>query len=300
MPNMEMFLRSRGISVYTSDDGKRDKHIRRGWLQMSCPLCGSDRLWLGYNLDHDYFYCYSHGYAPKWSLFRTWFPNERPEDLLKLINPTIPLDEIPVPSGRYLPPVPTKPFAKCRFHTDYLRSRGLNPNELEQKWGVMALDYESEWRYRNRIFFPVTDERGRGVSWLTRTIDPDCTYRYLTAPKDRETVPIKSLLYGEQFLSHFEPVIVCEGVFDALRIGRNAVATLGKKITPSQFDRIAKYPRRIICFDSEPETQEQARALAVRLQAFPGLTDNVCLDAPDPAEASQKEIESLLKFAEII
>lgn len=293
-------MRSRGISVYTSDDGKRDKHIRRGWLQMECPLCGSGRLWLGYNLGRDYFYCYSHGYASKWSLFRAWFPNERYAPLLKSIDQTIYLEESPVISGDYLPPTPTMPLEKCAYHSDYLRSRGLNPGELSKKWGVAALDYRAEWRYRNRIFFPVTNERGRGVSWLTRTIDPNCTCRYLTAPKDRESVQIKSLLYGEQFLNHFEPVIVCEGVFDALRIGRNAVATLGKKITPPQFDRIAKYQRRIICFDSEPETQEQARALAVRLQAFPGLTDNVCLDAPDPGSASQKEIESLLKFAEII
>ena len=296
---MEMFLRERGILVYTADEGKRDKHIRHGWLQMVCPLCGSDRLWLGYNQDKGYFYCYNHGYASKWQLFRAWFPQERPEALLEQIDAPLDYEEKPPVSGRYLPPGPVKPLAKCPFHAGYLRGRGLNPEELAKKWGVGALDVDAPWFYRNRLFFPVYNERGRAVSWLTRTIVSDCACRYLTAPQDRESAPIKSLLYGEHFLSHFETVIVCEGVFDSLRIGRNAVATFGKSITDAQFDKITKYPRRIICFDGEPETQEQAKRLAIRLQAFPGLTDNVCLDAPDPGSAPPHEIEALLKFAEL-
>ena len=299
--DMLYFLQSRGIGAVVAGDGRRDKHVSVGWAQMRCPLCGGDKLWLGYHLRDDYFNCYNHGFASKWSLFRAWFPKENAEELLRLIDdaPLLPQKEA-VKSGEYRPPMPQKPLGTLRFHRNYVRSRGLNPDELSEKWRVTALDWNAEWAYRNRLFFPVCDRAGKPVSWLTRTIAPDETYRYLTAPKDREAVPIKSLLYGEQFVSPFETVIVCEGVFDALRIGRNAVATLGKKITPAQFDKIARFQRRILCFDAENDTQEQAKALANRLQAFPGLTDNVCLDAPDPAEASQKEIETLLKFAELL
>lgn len=78
------------------------------------------------------------------------------------------------------------------------------------------------------------------------------------------------------------------------------VATLGKKVTEKQVGLISRYQRRIICFDAEPDTQEQARELAENLDIYPGITQNVCLDAPDPGSASKKEIESLLRYAELI
>ena len=299
--DMLSFLRSRGITWYGTQDAHHDKHITTGWAQMKCPLCGGDKLWLGYHLQKGYFNCYNHGFASKWQLFRAWFPNENSGELLRCIDGCAAVfEEKEEKSGQYAPPLPQKSLLSCPFHVDYVRSRGLDPHWLQNRWGVRALDYAQEWQYRNRLFFPVCDQNGKSASWLTRTIVPQETYRYLTAPKDRELVPIKSLLYGEQFVSPFDTVIVCEGVFDALRIGRNAVATLGKKVTSAQFDKIARFQRRILCFDSEKETQEQAKALAVRLQAFPGLTDNVCLDAPDPADAPEREIEALLKFAEIL
>lgn len=301
--DMVEFLRSRGISVYIGGEGGvRDKHISNTgeWAQMQCPLCGTDHLWLGYSLKSGYFNCFNHGHASKWQLFKTWFPTENIKELLDSIENDAVVWEEPEILGEYLPPSPLKPLLNERDYVRYVKSRGLDPVVLSKKWGVAVLDYADEWQYRHRLFFPVCNSSGKPVSWLTRTVLPDNNYRYLTAPKDREAMPIKSLLYGEQFVSFFDTVIVCEGVFDALRIGRNAVATLGKKITSVQFDKIGKFQRRIICFDSELDTQEQAKELAIRLQAFPGRTDNVCLDAPDPAEAPASEIAALLKFAELV
>lgn len=89
-------------------------------------------------------------------------------------------------------------------------------------------------------------------------------------------------------------------MFDAVAIGPNAVATLGKSLTRDQIVKISKYPRRIICFDSEDEAQEQAKELAGYLSLYSGVTDTVCLDAPDPATAPRKEINSLLRYAELV
>lgn len=270
---------------------------------MRCPVCGGDKLWLGYHMNKRYFHCYNHGSGKKWELFRAWFPSEDIRALLSQIDSGIvaPLPAETEKKGRYLPPRnPVSLDNAPKYYCDYIRSRGLDPQVLSDKWGVMAIDWEGEFRYRGRLLFPVRNADGVPASWLTRTICSDITPRYLTAPPEREAEPIKSLLYGEQFISPFETIIVCEGVFDALRIGRNAVATFGKSLTKAQMRRVAQYQRRIICFDSEPDTQCQAVALAKNLSVFPGLTDNVCLDAPDPATASQDEINALLRAAELL
>ena len=297
--DMLTFLKDRGIDIYEYGSA-RDKHITKGWAQMKCPVCGSERLWLGYNLDKHYFMCYNHGHANIYALFRAWFPDENIKQLLHSIDreDSASVSQPPAdkPAGTFRPPQWILPLTASPEHCEYLQNRGLNPDVLSQVWKVSAILGCPERQYTNRVFVPVHDCTGKCVSWLARSIDPTNKYRYLSAPPSRELTPLKTLLYGEQFMTMYKPVIVTEGVFDALRIGRNAVATFGKKITREQFDRIRKYRRRIICFDNEPETQEQARELMRALSVYPGVTDNVCLDAPDPGSAPQEEIDKLLEY----
>lgn len=299
------YLKTRGIKMVSRDDGVRDKHISRGWYQCACPICGTKHLWLGYCVKGDFFNCYNHGHASKWELFKAWFPNENIAEIFsQLDEPTIishNKPEIEREKGHYLPPSPLHPLFQSKKHVDYIRERNLDPFVLAKKWGVWALDEDAdEFQYRNRVFVPVCDVDSNPVSWLTRTIEPDNSYRYLTAPPKREAEPIKDNLFGQQFVTPFDTVIVVEGVFDAFAIGRNVVATLGKKVTPKQIELLSRYQRRIICFDGEEDTQQQAKELAAELDIHEGVTNNVCLDAPDPATASKKEIESLLRYAEVI
>lgn len=301
--DMITLLRSHGIQVYRFGDGFRDKHISsdRSWYQMACPICGSNRLWLGYNIDKDFFNCYNHGHATKYELFRAWFPDRNPKDLLELLDVCI-REDMPVVehTGTYLPPVPSHNLLEFKRHLAYVQSRGFDPEELSKLWGVEAIPISGEFRYRDRLLFPVFNRSGIPVSWQTRTILQEEPLRYLAAPKDREAEPLKTLLYGEHLVNPYKTLIICEGVFDAIAVGPNAVAALGKKLTTEQRMRILRYPNRIFCFDSEPDTQLQVRELASSFQAFPGVTTNVCLDAPDPATASRGEITKLREYAELV
>lgn len=297
------FLQTRGIELHRADTVRRDKHISRTgeWIQMVCPICGTDHLWLGYNVEKHYFNCFNHGHASITSLLRAWFPGENTRLLMDALDINIPASrERGEVVGKYDPPAPLYPITHVARHREYVQSRGLDPKALNDKWGVRAITASGEWRYRSRLFFPVCDEEGRAVSWLTRTIEPDEEYRYINAPKDRELAPIKNYLFGEQFVKYSDPIIVCEGVFDALRIGKNAVATMGKKLTDAQIARIAKYRERAILLDNEKDTQEQARRIALdQLAAYPGITHKISLDSPDPATASDKEVGELLRFLHI-
>ena len=304
--DMLSLLKSCGIKVYRSGEtgGKRDKHISsdKSWVQMVCPLCGTDHLWLGYNVEKDYFNCFNHGHTNKYDLFRAWFPDRNPREFFDLLDAKFDSDPVPTKThaGSYLPPQPICRLTEFKRHCAYIRGRGLDPDEMEKRWGWGALPADAEPRYRDRIFIPVHNRDGVPVSWQTRTILQNEPNRYLAAPKQREAETIKHLLYGEHLVNPFKAIIVCEGVFDAVAIGQNAVATFGKSLTPKQKMKVARYPRCIFVMDSEEDTQEQAQELAHYTALFGSIVESVRLDAPDPATAPKKEIDALLRYAELI
>jgi DNA primase len=113
----------------------------------------------------------------------------------------------------------------------------------------------------------------------------------------------KTMLYGEHLCDHFSTVILCEGIFDMLRVNTacgvfaHCVASMGAQLTKEQILRLAAYPRRIICFDND-HAQDAAKEVAQRLSCFSGITEVVCIEgAKDPGSASDKDIARLLKFA---
>jgi hypothetical protein len=175
-------------------------------------------------------------------------------------------------------------------HIKYLEGRGFNVNKLKKLWDVQAIGMCGELRWR--VFIPIKYQ-GKTVSWTTRSIRADATLRYWSASSDQESVPHKSLLYGEDYCRH--SVIVHEGAIDAWSVGPGATATCGIGYSQAQLIKIAKYPRRTICFDNEPAAQKRARELCNILEALPGQTNNVQLDAKDANTASRRELRLLRK-----
>jgi hypothetical protein len=109
-------------------------------------------------------------------------------------------------------------------------------------------------------------------------------------------MPHRNLLYGEDYCRH--TILVHEGPLDVWAVGPGATATCGTEFSPAQIRRIARYPRRGICFDSEPAAQTRARRLAAQLSLFPGETDLIKLDANDPGSAGAKELAELRGYLE--
>ena len=188
--------------------------------------------------------------------------------------------------GRLELPPGVEPLADA--HRDYLTGRGFDPDHLAEFWGVAGIG-NAAGPLRWRLFIPVVHQ-GEVVSWTTRSISRRPGGRYRSAKASQESIPHKSILYGEDHCGH--SVIVHEGPFDVWRTGPGSVCTFGTDFTQAQVLRLSRYARRVICFDNNPEGQRQAVALCDALSAF-GPTDNVILTAKDAAEASRSEIRQL-------
>lgn len=177
-----------------------------------------------------------------------------------------------------------------RRHRNYLHGRGFDPDELTRLWDVRGIAYHPRLAWR--VLIPVS-HRDKTVSWTTRAT-ADGGKRYRSADTSQEAVPIKSIVYGGQYVRH--AVVIVEGPTDAWRVGPGAVALLGVSYTRAQVAQLAAIPVRVVVFDNDSDGQRKAVQLCHELRAFPGKTENVMLDAADPGSASPREIKQLRRL----
>ncbi len=128
-------------------------------------------------------------------------------------------------------------------------------------------------RFRDRIIFPIRDQRGRAIGFGGRVLD-EGTPKYLNSPetsifhKGRE---LYGLYQARRKLKDLDHLYIVEGYMDVLALAQygiqNTVATLGTAVTPEHLDRLFKVTSKLIfCFDGDAAGQNAAwRALEIAL-----------------------------------
>lgn len=124
-------------------------------------------------------------------------------------------------------------------------------------------------RFRERIMFPIRDNRGRVIGFGGRVLG-DERPKYLNSPES----PIfhkGQALYGlyelQKFNRHLTEIIVVEGYMDVIALAQqgihNAVAVLGTATTSDHIRQLFRLSSRLIfCFDGDTAGQKAAwRAL---------------------------------------
>jgi hypothetical protein len=291
--NMLDFLESRGINIV----GSGNKHYREGWINLQyCFNCGDSRGHCGYKIGRYHFNCYKCGYHNLWESFRLLFPGENIKELISQIDIQYSYSGYQKKEkSKKEVKLPGVPLPLNGLQLEYLRRRGFtNIEELQNLWGIQGFPKSNNYKTSLRLFIPIFDEYGVMQSWVLRGIAKNHHPRYILASEDEEGITTKTLLFGSQYRSYWDSVIVVEGVFDVFKIGIGAVGTLGKILTPSQVNKIAMYPRRIICLDWD--AQKEAKELCEQLSLYPGETIRIKLDAKDPGSADPEEIMKLRTF----
>lgn len=118
-------------------------------------------------------------------------------------------------------------------------------------------------RFRNRLIFPIWDQRGRVVAFGGRVLD-DSQPKYLNSPESTIYSKGKNL-YGLHLaagaIREQGWVLVVEGYLDALTAHQygwpNVVASLGTALTHEQARLLSRYCRRVlIAYDADTAGQE--------------------------------------------
>jgi DNA primase len=196
--------------------------------------------------------------------------------------------------------------------SDYLKTRGVpeeTAKELElgfapDAWDTVARGLSQEFtpelmieagllqpgsegkrpydRFRNRLIFPLKDERGRCVGFGGRCLSPEEEPKYLNSPES----PIFSknrTLYGlptaREAMKASNRAVLVEGYFDHLGLHLSGlaetVATMGTALSPPQAERLRRLVSRVVlCYDGD-EAGRRATARAIPILLSSGLEVSV-------------------------
>ncbi len=194
---------------------------------------------------------------------------------------------------------------------DYLIAKGAHPQGLVEAGLLIAPEdggapYD---RFRERIMFPIADQRGRIVSFGGRALDPQARAKYLNGP---ETAVFHKgrMLYGlpeARRLLHAggddAALVVVEGYMDVIacqRSGIAAAAPMGTALTEDQMEVLWRlHPEPTLCFDGDRAGRAAAfrvidRALPV-LKAPRSFKFALSLGAKDPDEVLREHGAPALK-----
>ena len=142
--------------------------------------------------------------------------------------------------------------------------------------------------FRNRLMFPIFDERGRVVAFGGRVLD-DSLPKYINSPE----TPIfnkRKTLYGIQLLKkqrELKNVVITEGYMDVIAMWQaglsGALATMGTSMTQEQARILRRYvPRVILLYDGDAAGQNASlrgmdilvsQGLGVRVASLPDNLD---------------------------
>ena len=133
-------------------------------------------------------------------------------------------------------------------------------------------------RFRNRIMFPIRDQRGRVIAFGGRVIGNDKP-KYLNStetPVFHKGEELYGLYEAKQRVRKLERILIVEGYMDVIALAQNdinyCVATLGTATSTSHLKRLFKLvPEIVFCFDGDNAGRDAAwRALQ---QALPLMED---------------------------
>lgn len=154
----------------------------------------------------------------------------------------------------------------------YLLRRGFDPRQLEEYYSICYCSVGKKFAgglfdTTNTIIIPVFFN-GEMIAWQSRLLyDPDklderaCAGMGFKQDEDGDYVkPPKyftmpgydkgKMLWNVDNARRSQVVVICEGVFDAIRVGRCAVATFGKGVTDEQATSLNQYwPLNVVLLD---------------------------------------------------
>lgn len=164
--------------------------------------------------------------------------------------------------------------------------------QLLEESGLLIHNEERDSRYdrfRNRIMFPIRDQRGRVIGFGGRVLGDDKP-KYLNSP-ETPTFHKSRELYGlyeaRKHNQKLERLLIVEGYMDVVGLAQfdihYAVATLGTATTSQHLERLFKIvPEVIFCFDGDNAGREAAmRALKTTLPVIEDGKEARFLFLPD-------------------
>ena len=171
----------------------------------------------------------------------------------------------------------------------YLKKRGINKSDI-LKYNI---GYCEEGRYSGRIIIPSYDVNGEINYFVPRDINPDSAKKY-DAPKCNKN----EIIGLEYFINWNVPVILCEGIFDAIAIKRNAIPLLGKTIPRALMMKLVTSNVKTVYVSLDRDALKDALGYAEQLLNLGKDVYLIDLQEKDPSDMGFEKFTKLVHEAE--
>lgn len=277
------------------------KKYPNGEVIFYCPKCKHRKKKLSVNLIKNVFHCWVCNF--KGTLYNLVYElrRDKVDAFLKIFNNyKLSLDDgfidkpkngtISLPDGCFSLENSSTPYTI--EVKNYLRSRGISEKVIK-KYNIIYWKRTSEDR---RILIPYYDNN-KLVYYISRKI-----YDHVESPKYLcLNVPRSNMLMFINKTNVSLPIILVEGVFDAIKVDFNCVPLLSNKISDSVINQLLVYPSIYLALDNDKPGILGCIEIAKKL-LLKGKTVYFVDISPykDPGEMSRNEFFSRINNAEQI
>jgi DNA primase len=225
-------------------------------------------------------------------------PKERHEQLNRIIESTkyrVPIKESKVNEtiqlpAEYAPMWIKKNTPDYRNAMHYLINRGVTVFDILK----YRIGYCESGEYSGKIIIPSYDRDGQLNYFVSRA--------YYKADKFKHKNPkiSKDIIGFEMFINWSQPIILCEGSFDAIAVKRNAIPLFGKIIQPALQKKIIEERVRNIYICLDADALKNALAIAEKFMAEGLNVHFVELQSEDASELGFRQITEIIENTDIL
>ena len=264
--------------------------LKNGEIAFHCKFCNHHKKKLQINLENQKWHCWvcnSGGQKIVQLLKKLNVSQNIIKNVLELLDEYVSYDkqkEKETQHGLSLP----KCYKPLYRHSDslvrkhalkYLKQRGITQREIIR----YHIGYCDDGLYQNRVIVPSYDKEGNLNYFVARDIFPNSTMKYKNPPVSRDIIPF------ELFVSWEHPIVLCEGVFDAIAIKRNAIPLLGKVPSKKLVMKIMESKVQYIYIALDKDAKEDSLKLAEFMINHGKYVYLLDLDKKDPSEMGFRE-----------
>jgi DNA primase len=180
---------------------------------------------------------------------------------------------------------PTNNSIEVKHIIKFLKSRGISLQDVIK----YNIGYCSNGEYANRIIIPSYDSHGKLNFFTGRSFESKPFIKYKNPKFSRDIIAL------EFFINWNLPLILCEGMLDAISIKRNAIPLLGKDIQPSLMKKIISSGVDKIYMALDKDIIFKSIEIAEMLLSYGKEVYFVDLDKKDPNDMGFYEFTNLIQ-----
>ena len=279
--------------------GKSHKRARENYA-FHCPFCNHRKPKLEINMatneqghnPWECWVCQTRGRTIRSLLKQLKTPREQAAEVLKYLPKGSQIEykqlsivELPKEYQELYSASPTSVIAN--IVKKYLYERGLCDNDFIK----YDIGYCTTGEYGGRVIIPSYSSSNNLNYFIARSFDGSY-YKY----KNPEAS--KDIIFFENLINWNQPIILCEGAFDAISIRRNAIPILGKSISTSLYKKILTSTVKDIYIALDADAQKKALEVAEKFLNQGKRVFLIDMKDKDPSEMGFKAFTQLIQTAE--